>query len=205
LVGEFIKILGDDDQKIEFIESSLRGGNEIYKKGGHVIMKYKEKEFSLRYDNRRKIITKENNLDLSAQLLDSEPLGELEDAKIYRSISNLLSKRIYSQFITRTSDKSCKTILESAVRSFIKGLLAEKPMFGLDRHKDEFKTYKEIISFLKSYEKIGKMTLTPNSISKLKSRNQILKPVKITTEVEEFIKFIKSRLKYFKDEDFRRY
>ena len=202
LVEEFINILGSDTQKIEFIESSLRGGNEIYKKGGHVMMKYKEKTFSLRYDNRRRILADNNEMDFSAQLLDSVPLERLEDAKVYRAISEILSKRIFSQYITRSSDKSCKTILESAVRCFIKGLLAEKPMFGLEKYKNRFETYNEIIKYLKSFEKIKTMSLTTKSISKLKNRKMILKPVKRTKDVEEFVDFIKIELKDFNEVEF---
>ena len=68
LCQEFINRLQTKEQVFEFIESGLRSGSDVYKKGGHVIAKYKDKLYSLNYDNKRQIVN-----DESSTLLDSKP------------------------------------------------------------------------------------------------------------------------------------
>jgi hypothetical protein len=204
LVDSFINIMGSDNRRVEFIQKALRGGNEIYKKGGHVVMKYMDREFSLCYDNRRKIIEdpKVKNIDMSCNLLESEPLKDKNEALTYREISKILTKTIYSRYTTKTSNKGYKTVLESAVRTFIKGLLAEKPMFGLDQHRDQFKTYKDIIDFVRGFEKTKKISLTKSGISNLRHRKLMIKPVDRTPDIKDFIDYVKSNLGNFKEDEF---
>jgi hypothetical protein len=45
----------ESDKVIHFLQSSLRSATDIYKYGGSVTGKYLEKDFSLKFDNRRKI------------------------------------------------------------------------------------------------------------------------------------------------------
>ena len=58
LVNEFIKRISsiDEHKKFDFVESGLRKAIDVYKKGGHVLMKYRDKSFSLEYDNKRRIV-----------------------------------------------------------------------------------------------------------------------------------------------------
>jgi len=49
-------LLATLEKYFEFTQSSLRGANEIYKKGGHVTMTFKEQIFRLMFDNRRQIV-----------------------------------------------------------------------------------------------------------------------------------------------------
>ena len=51
----------------DFVQTSLRSASDIYKYGGNVIPKYRDRKFSLNYDNKRCIV--EN----SSSLLDSSP------------------------------------------------------------------------------------------------------------------------------------
>jgi len=58
----------DMNKRIEYIQTSLRSASDIYNKGGHVVLVYKDRSFNLDYDNKRCII--ENN---SSSLLDTKP------------------------------------------------------------------------------------------------------------------------------------
>jgi hypothetical protein len=56
-----------DSRVFEFIENGLRSASDIYKYGGNVILKYRDKKFSTEYDNKRRIIEVDSNM------LDSLP------------------------------------------------------------------------------------------------------------------------------------
>lgn len=59
LVPYFIQELNTPEKKIEYIMNSLTSSKEIYKHGGHVIMKNRDQTFRLQFDNRRHIISEE--------------------------------------------------------------------------------------------------------------------------------------------------
>lgn len=42
-------------KRFEYIENGLRKAIDIYEKGGHVQTSYRDKSFSLEYDNKRRI------------------------------------------------------------------------------------------------------------------------------------------------------
>lgn len=74
MVGEFIKTLDSTEKGFNFIQQSLRNANDIYKKGGHVIMSYADREFKLLYDNRRRIVDDDEQcVDPCKELLSSKP------------------------------------------------------------------------------------------------------------------------------------
>ena len=58
LIEEFSRIIKEDEYKnvIEYVQSGLRSATDIYKKGGHVLAKYTDKNFSLDYENQEKKI-----------------------------------------------------------------------------------------------------------------------------------------------------
>jgi hypothetical protein len=60
LVPYFIEVLNTPEKKIEYIMTSLTSSKEIYKHGGHVIMKSRDQTFRLHFDNRRCIISEES-------------------------------------------------------------------------------------------------------------------------------------------------
>jgi len=45
----------NEKRSFEFIQSSLSSASDIYKKGGHVLQVFKDRRFSLDYDNKRRI------------------------------------------------------------------------------------------------------------------------------------------------------
>jgi hypothetical protein len=73
MVEEFQKSLDTPEKHFDFIQSSLRHANEIYKKGGHVIMVYADREFKLVYDNRRQIDLEDTLNDPLNKMLKSLP------------------------------------------------------------------------------------------------------------------------------------
>lgn len=51
------RITGPADLKrFEYVESRLRKAQDIYDKGGHVLVEYSDKSFSIEYDNKRRIV-----------------------------------------------------------------------------------------------------------------------------------------------------
>ena len=59
LVLDLIKVLSTADKKIEYVMESLTSSKEIYKHGGHVVMKSRDQIFRLHYDNRRRIMSED--------------------------------------------------------------------------------------------------------------------------------------------------
>ena len=57
---ELLELLIDcfksEPKTLEYIQTSLRSATEIYKKGGHVTMKYRDQLFRMHYDNRRALL-----------------------------------------------------------------------------------------------------------------------------------------------------
>ena len=71
LVSHFIETLESDSKYFEFEQRGLRGGNEIYKRGGHVTNVKKDRVFSMLYDNRRRIKDLEDNrLELPSEVIE---------------------------------------------------------------------------------------------------------------------------------------
>lgn len=53
LLDLLIECFKSEPKTLEYIQNSLRSATEIYKKGGHVTMKYRDQVFRMHYDNRR--------------------------------------------------------------------------------------------------------------------------------------------------------
>lgn len=204
LVELFTNVLKTDKKDIEFTASSLRGANDVYKKGGHVTMIFKDQTFRLLFDNRRRIIEPENfdTFDLSDKLLDSKPLLDIEECRRLRFLSSFHRTTLYNKITSKSRGARYKNTLEIAVRAFIKGLFAEQPLFGLDGYKERFKNYKDLINFIHNYEPCKHISLTPQSLSNLKHRRILIKPVPRTNETEAFVEYVKTELKLFEDQNF---
>ena len=181
LIAFFKNILSSKDKYFELAaptQSTLRGANEIYKKGGHVTMTYKDQIFRLLYDNRREIIEPLNfkSLDFSNCIIDSMPLYSIEECKKIRFISKIQRTSVYNKNTTKSglSKTVYKHYLDLAVKNFIKGYLNIEPLFGLQGN--EFKNYKEMIDFILTYEPAKHIRISSQSISNLKHRKLIFKP-----------------------------
>jgi hypothetical protein len=213
LITNFKKVLSSKEKYFEFTQSSLRGANEIYKKGGHVTPTYKDRIFRLMYDNRRLIIDEDakgkgnffsldfrNSFDVSSVLLDSRPLNSVEECARIRFISKIQISNLYNRNTSKRSGNVYKQYLEIAVKNFIKGYLNKEPLFGLKGN--EFKNYIELLEFIKGYEPAKHIKLTSQSISNLKHRKMIFKPVVKRKETLDFIEYVKTKIKVFNENDF---
>lgn len=202
MVSEIINCLGSESKSLEYIQTRLRSGKDIYNKGGHVTVKYADRLFSLHYDNRRLIQeTGDDPIDLTCNLLDSKPLESVDACEEIRSLSRLVKKKDYNRFLPTTlNSKKYNTVVETAVRTFIKGLLSEEALFGLDPAL--LPTYSDIIKFVKDFEGTAGMLLSKSSISHLKNRRSIIKNVPQNSETLNFAAYIQKTFKNFKADDF---
>jgi hypothetical protein len=56
----FIDVIQNSSSKvIEYIQTGLRSAKDVYDYGGHLIRTYKDRSFSLEYDNKRRVIDNE--------------------------------------------------------------------------------------------------------------------------------------------------
>lgn len=130
-------------------------------------MVYKERKFSLLYDNRRRIVESKRNL-FGPKLLDSAPLNDIEEGLYLRGVSKFFTSVSYNKNSKGAGSKTYKTALDSAILTFIKGLIAKEPMFGLLEHQEDLSDYKDIVKFIKDFDPTKSISVS--SISHLKHR-----------------------------------
>jgi hypothetical protein len=211
-VSVFKEVLRGDEKYFEFVTKRLRGARDIFSKGGHVVSIYKDQKFRMYHDNRREIIehTKFKGNDLSDKLLDSKPLISKGHALEVR----FLSKFPFMLSFNKQDSSRVKTayinFLEVGVRNFIKGFVSKTPYFWL--RGTEFKYSHEIISFISEFDSSkefnfngkNKIKISRQSISNLKNRKLIWRPVPWTPETETFANYIKSKIPHFNKDEFLR-
>jgi hypothetical protein len=56
LLNGLLNTIKTENKTLEFVQSSLRSASDVYKKGGHVTMKYRDQIFRMHYDNRRQLL-----------------------------------------------------------------------------------------------------------------------------------------------------
>lgn len=196
----FKDILKTKDKFIEYTRHSLRSATDIFKKGGHVTSIFKDQTFRLFYDNRREIIESDEfkasgSFDLSDKLLDSKPLTNVNCCKTLRFLSKFPITVPYNKTNSNRTGSVYKSSLEIGVRNFIKAVYSSNESFGLTSY--EFRYTRELISFIYGYESAKQIKLTLNSVSKLKNRKIIIKPVPRTRENLAFCKYIKEHFPKF--------
>lgn len=202
LVEFFKEILASDNKMFEFTQTRIRGANDIFKKGGHVTKTMRDQVFRMLYDNRRQIVEPENNTEtnMSDKLFDSTPLFNKLDCLKQRFLSRLPFSLPFHKNTSKTRTSKYKSYLDVAVRNFIKGYLSKETCFGLKG--DEFKTYKDLMNFIYGNVSAKDVRLSKQSISNLKHRKIILRPVLKTKETLEFCKYLKEKLPHFNEELF---
>jgi hypothetical protein len=199
LVGLFKDILSTKDKFVEYTRKSLRGAKDIFDKGGHVTAVLKDQVFRLFYDNRRNIIEPEefkysDSVDMSKMMLDSEPLENIDVCKALRFTSKFPITLPFNKNNANKSKSLYKTKMEIGVRNFIKGYYSNN--FGL--LGNEFKYAQDLINFIYGNKSAKKVKITTASISKLKNRKIIFKPVPATNENLEFVEYLKFHLPHFR-------
>lgn len=204
LTSIFTETLSSESKEFEYTQSRLRSAKDIFKNGGHVTEILRDQVIRLHYDNRRRIIETDDftGYDLGNCIFDSLPLNTTEECYRIRFISKLAYKKPYMRstpvnVVTRTKYRS---YIEVGVRNFIKGYLAKEPCFGLKG--TEFKGYKELISFIYGFDQSDGVKVSKSSVSHLKSRRLILRPVPRTQQNIDFVRYIVSKIPYFSTESF---
>lgn len=136
-------------------------------------MTMKEQSFRMFYDNRRKIIepTGFNGFDLSKNLMDSSPVENTQQCKTLRFHSKFPITNPFNKNNANKTVTGYKSKIEIAVRNFIKGYYSKNNTFGFKG--DEFKNYKDIITFINGDKSTQGVKMSLSSISKLKNRKVI--------------------------------
>lgn len=178
------------NKEINFIQTQLRSGKDIFKKGGNVTNVLSERTFRLLYDNKRFIIE-----DNQKTLLDSRPLNTIHEGSLLRYISKLPKTTFYAKNMSSSKSLVYKSKIDVAVRNFIKALFKNE----LNLNCNAFNCYSDIITYLKDFDK--GISITENSISQLKRRGDFIKVPK-TKETILFAEYIKIKFTLFNDTEF---
>jgi hypothetical protein len=206
MVSIFKSALKREVKQFEYTQSRIRGAKDIFNKGGHVTNTYRDQKIRVIYDNRRSIIepteTEYNDFDMSSRLYDSNPHSNTVVCSHNRFISKFAFKTPYlkSNPVRASAKTGYRSYSEVGVRNFIKGYLSSPPCFGLKGN--EFKYYSDLISFVYCHYKTNEVKLSRQSISNLRSRQLILRPVPKTKENKSFAYYLKSKIEYFDVESF---
>lgn len=198
LIDEFSKNM-KGTKVFEFIESSLRSASDIYKYGGNVIRKYRDKKFSIEYDNKRCIIEQDSNM------LDSMPWKTVNQYSKIRQLKQTVNTPVYDgKGFTQNVPKIYKCYIETAIRGFIKACLSSVDQNRYGIPKDLFNSYQSIIDFVYKHEPATEVKLTLNNIAQLKRRQTISRAVPRTKENEAFIDYVKDKINTFESDRFFR-
>jgi len=149
------------------------------------------------YDNRRQIIEPNGfeGFDLSKNIFDSTPLVSSTECAKIRYLSKLTYILPYNKNTSFRSGKVYKSYLVVGVRNFIKGYYSTEPCFGLKG--TEFKRVNDLISFIYDFYSTKGIKVSNSSISNLKKRKIIIKPVPNTKENVEFAHYVKVKIPQF--------
>lgn len=203
LIEIFKNTIKNPEKVIEYTRKSLRSAKDIFDKGGHVTSVLKDQNFRLIHDNRREMIhgiTIKNVSDLSKKLLDSKPLIDMDHCKTLRFLSKFPFTLPYNKNNTNRAQSTYKSHIELGVRNFIKAYHSPTQKFGLQGN--EFKFAKDLITFINGIVSDKVLRLSVNSISKLKNRRPIIKPVPPTPDNLRFCELVKQKYPYFRDDMF---
>ena len=198
MVEVLVETFKSEGKIIEYIQSRLRSPSDIYKKGGHVTMIYKDQNYRMHFDNKRVLEAPiERQIRegvLSEVLMNSRPLSTTCHGENLRYISKIPKVKQYSRF-SGTVGKTLryKKMEDLAVQNFVKGLLSNPPMFNL--HRVGLESYKAIVSYIKNYN--SSIKITEDSIASLKNRSIKWKSVPKTKETEAFVKYLLNKFKIF--------
>lgn len=207
LITLFKDTLKSENKLFEITRDSLRSAKDIFNKGGNVIMNRKDQMFRLFHDNRRRFIeapwmTQTGFFDFSNMLLDSEPLENTSHCKAKRFVSKFAITVPYNKNNSNKNTTTYKSNLEVGVRNFIKAFYSKTYTFGLSG--SEFSNSKDIITFISGFKPTKDLKISVSSISKLKNRRLIWRPVPHTMENVEFCAYVKQHLPKFRDDLFMR-
>jgi hypothetical protein len=182
--------LSSRDKSIVFMQMSLRGGKDIYDKGGHVTPKYEEKTFRVIYDQRRKInpsafmaLGTDSHIN---NLLSTSPWKNTDVCRTYLKISKLGMNKYAENTGYPILNSRYKNYREIATRQFVRALL--QGYLG----DNPFSSYKELSSFIKSLNhSISTVSIANN---KRPQRPFLINSVPKVPSTIQFFELIKQRL-----------
>jgi hypothetical protein len=206
VMEELTRIMSSKDvsNSFEYVQTGLRRGNDIYKKGGHVIAKYSDKKYNLDFDNKRCIIENKGVKKVNdIGFLDTKPWVRVSQYERLRVLNKTVKTPIYTGYSTQVS-KVYKCYIETGVRGFIKACLSIDVQNRYGIPIELFTTYQSIIDFVHTCEEAREVKLSISGISRLKNRISISRAVPRTTENELFIKFVKTHIPSFEVDSFFR-
>src|SRR5690606_14768394 len=128
-------------------------------------------------------------------LLDSKPLNTVEEGSLIRYISKIPKISLYTKNMSNSISGKYKNVLDLAIRNFIRALLNNE----LNLNNDLFKSYKEIVNYIKCYDTT--ISINEHKISLLKRRGNFCKVPKRPESVS-FVEYVKIRFPNFNDEGF---
>jgi len=108
-----------------------------------------------------------------------------------------VAKELKGACLSKDLKVANKDYTDLAIRNFIKGLLSIPTKYNL---VNDFKSYSEIIDFIKNYKR--NIRISKTSLSNLKNRKMVIKAVPRTNETERFTEYVKTRYKNFDDKTF---
>lgn len=181
---------GNEERVFDFVQQGLRSATDIYKEGGHLQTTYKDRKYSLDYDNKRCIIDGQKE-----GLKESKPWGTIVPYQRIRTLTKVVNTPVFEKYVTKSQSKGYKSYIETGVRGFIKACLRESEKYGIE--KGYFSNYASLIDFIHGCEEAREVKLTSSSISRLKSRNTLTRSVPRTKENELFISYVSSRITNF--------
>jgi hypothetical protein len=177
---------------ISFASTSLRSAIDIYKKGGHVTMSYRDQDFRVLYNNNRIVIEGEGE-----GFLSTRPVESIEEALTLRRYSQLVRSTPYQKTTSMGSINKYTSNLEIGVRTFLRDVLNSKNGLSMS----SFSGYRELIDYvhewvLSSGYKL-KRALTSSYVSQLKMRsaNKVIKPYGLprVSSIISFFAYVKER------------
>lgn len=209
LYTEFYNIIEDDShyKNVDFVQQGLRSATDVYKDGGHVIMKYTDKKFSLAFDNKRRVAANDSCLDdRHPFLLDSKPWDNVTEYGRIRVFNSAIKTPVFKKDSPiQSQSKAYKSYIETGVRGFIKACLASDPRYRYGIPMNYFRSYKSIIDFVYGHQLARQdVKLSRQSISNLKNRVTITRAVPRTPENESFVEYIKKHIETFDSDGFFR-
>lgn len=199
---DIISIFGDritsGEIEFEYIQRGLRSATDIYKKGGHVVATYKDRKYSLEYDNKRMIDSKAD----VGKSQDSTPWEKTYDYSRIRSLKETVSLPVFDKGFSRpTQSKSYKSYVETGVRTFVRACLSDDTRLGIP--EKAFLNYSDLIEYIRSIPVARDIKITKSSISHLKNRKPLsIKTVPRTRENQEFASLLKVRFPDFDEGSF---
>lgn len=173
---------------IDFAGLSLRSAIDIYKKGGHVTMDYRDRDFRVLYNNNRIVVDQERFIKIG--LLITKPVNSVEESLTQRSYSRLTRGVLYQKNTSLKSINKYNSNLEIGIRTFIKDVVNNRNGVTMSM----FKGYTGIIDFIRKYlyesDQKFKRALNSSYIShiKLRSENKVPK-LRMVPRLPELIKF----------------